>query len=187
MKHKLEKWRELILVMHSVLLWEQKFYPGVIVAAVSAVFLFLWYMDLTFVTCSALIALALTLFDYFYPRLAKMIFKPDKWRGVEEKRYEEVVEQLFRLKNRFTTFVHFVASAKNDKSTLFILATSTVCVILAWVGSTINNQLLAFLVSLLVLLFPGAQHKGYFGVVERFVVSRFKLGTPVVGDVKKDN
>lgn len=118
MKHHLEKWRELILLLHSVLKWEQNYYPALIAAAVSLSFLFLWYMDLTFVTCTALIALVATLFDYFYPKLARMILKPEKWRGVEEKKFEEVAEEIFRIKSRFQRFCQFVSNAKSEKSTL---------------------------------------------------------------------
>lgn len=118
MKHHLEKWRELILLLHSVLKWEQTYFPAIIVGVVSLGFLFLWYMDLTFVTCTALLGLTITLFDYFYPKIAKMIFKPENWRGVEEKKFEEVAEEIFHLKNRLQRFWVFVANAKSEKSTL---------------------------------------------------------------------
>lgn len=118
MKHSLEKWRELILVVYNLLIWEQKFYPGVIAGLVSVAFLLFWYMDLTCVTSIALFGLGLTLFDYTYPKVAKMVFKSDNWNAAHENKFEQVVEKLFCIKNKAKSIGQFICNAKEEKSTL---------------------------------------------------------------------
>lgn len=118
MKHNLEKWREIILVINSFLKWEQKYYAGVVTAVISFVFLLIWYCDLSFITCVGLTGLTATLFDYFYPKLAKMFFKSENWRGMQEKKFEEVTEEIFQCKNRLCATYSFVFDAKSEKSTL---------------------------------------------------------------------
>lgn len=121
MKHNLEKWREIILVLNSFLKWEQKYYAGVVTAVITLVFLLVWYCDLSFITCIGLTGLIATLFDYFYPKLSKMFFKSENWRGMEEKKFEEVAEEIFQYKNRLRAVCNFVFDAKSEKSTLVCL------------------------------------------------------------------
>lgn len=131
LKHNLEKWREIILLLNSFLKWEQKYFAGVVAAVITFVFMLIWYLDLSFVTCIGLTGLIVTLFDYFYPKLSKMFFKSENWRGLQEKKFEEVTEEIFQCKNRFRAIYHFVFDAKSDKSTLvrivFSLLTLPVC------------------------------------------------------------
>ncbi|XP_063705562.1 ADP-ribosylation factor-like protein 6-interacting protein 1 [Culicoides brevitarsis] len=187
LKHNMENWRELILLLNSFLKWEQKYYAGVVAGVISFVFLLIWYLDLSFVTCVGLAGLVVTLFDYFYPKISKMLFKSENWRGTQEKQFEEVVQDIFNAKNRVSALYHFVFDAKSEKSTLFILASSTVCVILAWIGSTMNNLLLLYLVSLVSALYPGLLHNGYLKCVTGLIEGRFNCKLGGGGDVKKEN
>lgn len=59
-----------------------------------------------------------TLFDYCYPKLAKMLFKPENWRGAEEKKFEEIAEELFQIKNRLCSVCTYICDTKAEKSTL---------------------------------------------------------------------
>lgn len=118
MKHNLEKWRELILLLNSFLKWEQKYFAGVVTAVITFVFMLIWYLDLSFVTCIGLTGLIVTLFDYFYPKLSKMFFKSENWRGMQEKKFEEVTEEIFQYKNRLRAISNFIFDAKSEKSTL---------------------------------------------------------------------
>lgn len=118
LKHSLEKWRELILLVYSLLIWEQKFYPGVIAGLVTVFFLLFWYMNLTLVTSVALFGLSVTLFDYFYPKISRMFLKSENWNAVQENKFEQVVERLFQVKNKAKAFGQYVLNAKSEKSTL---------------------------------------------------------------------
>lgn len=126
LKHNLEKWREIILVLHSVIKWQQKYYAGVIAGVITSLFLLIWYLDLTIITCIALMGLFATLFDYCYPKLAKMLFKPENWRGAEEKKFEEIAEELFQIKNRLCSVCTYICDTKAEKSTLVCLLSSEV-------------------------------------------------------------
>uniref|UniRef100_A0A336LPG8 CSON010380 protein n=1 Tax=Culicoides sonorensis TaxID=179676 RepID=A0A336LPG8_CULSO len=187
LKHNLEKWREIILVINSFLKWEQKYYPGVVASVITFVFLLIWYFDLSFITCIGLSGLIATLFDYFYPKLSKMLFKSENWRGTEEKKFEEITEELFQLKKRFNSTYDYIFDTKSEKSTLFILASSTVCVILAWIGSTMNNLFLLYLVSMGFGMYPGLVHHGYLKCVTSLIEGRFNVKLSGGGDVKKEN
>lgn len=175
MKYKLEKYREIILIAYDLLIWQQKYFPGVIAALVSLAFLLFWYMNLTLVTSIALFGLGVTLFDYSYPKIARMVFKSDNWNALHETKFEQFVEKLFQIKEKTKQLANFICQSKQEKSTLFILASSTVCILLAWIGSTINNLFLAYLTSLVILLYPGLSHQGHLKFFADFIDSRINF------------
>uniref|UniRef100_T1H4D3 Reticulon domain-containing protein n=1 Tax=Megaselia scalaris TaxID=36166 RepID=T1H4D3_MEGSC len=77
LKHDLENWRELILVADSILKWEKMYFAGVIWGTITLFYIFLWYIDLSFLTFISLAGLVAVIVDYVYPILGKFIFKPE--------------------------------------------------------------------------------------------------------------
>uniref|UniRef100_A0A1B0GJ34 Putative conserved plasma membrane protein n=1 Tax=Lutzomyia longipalpis TaxID=7200 RepID=A0A1B0GJ34_LUTLO len=147
LKHDLEDWREIILHASRILTWEKPFYPAVIFAAVTLQFLLLWYLDFSELTLFALTLLWFNLLDYVYPIVGKLLFKPDKWTGVQEKEFEGIC--------CICGIFHTIIAAKEKKSTLFVVVVSGILLFLAWIGSTIDNLLLSYLATLLTVYYPG--------------------------------
>ncbi|XP_055682789.1 ADP-ribosylation factor-like protein 6-interacting protein 1 [Lutzomyia longipalpis] len=155
LKHDLEDWREIILHASRILTWEKPFYPAVIFAAVTLQFLLLWYLDFSELTLFALTLLWFNLLDYVYPIVGKLLFKPDKWTGVQEKEFEGICVAIFNAKQCICGIFHTIIAAKEKKSTLFVVVVSGILLFLAWIGSTIDNLLLSYLATLLTVYYPG--------------------------------
>lgn len=115
-KYDLEGWREIILLINSVLKWERQYYPGVIFGITTFLFLLIWYLDFSILTLLSIIALIYTLTDYMMPMLAKIVFKPNAWTGVQEKQYEEICTEICVAKTKISNLYSNVFGSNEDKS-----------------------------------------------------------------------
>ncbi|GLH00177.1 Acyl carrier protein, mitochondrial [Gryllus bimaculatus] len=94
LKRELEGWREVIIPVNSILLWEKNWYPGMLVGLTTTVFLFLWYLDPSVLTTVSVLGLITTLVDYLVPTLTASICHPDSWTGLKERKLEEICRNL---------------------------------------------------------------------------------------------
>lgn len=179
LKMQLETWREVILHGSSVLKWEKPIYPGIVAGIVTFYFLFLWYIDLSVLTLLSLSLLLVCVFDYASPMVFKLVFKPENWTGVQEKRFDEICREIFNAKVMINNFWISLKNAKEQKSTMFIVLVSSVLVILAWIGATVNNLFLSYLMTLMVVNYPGLCQYGITEKVKRVICTQFKsvMGT----------
>ncbi|XP_013114775.1 ADP-ribosylation factor-like protein 6-interacting protein 1 [Stomoxys calcitrans] len=160
MKHDLEPWRNLIVHVDALLVWEKNFYPAIIFAGVSIFFLALWAMDLSIITLMALAGLMGVLFDFLYPTISRVLFNADQWNGGQEARFETVVTQLCDIKFLLLGWYEYLFANKEKKSTVFVIIMSVALLGLAWIGAIFNNLLLMYFIILGVTLYPGVQEKG---------------------------
>lgn len=170
-KHDLEAYREVILLANSVLKWEKKFFPAVLFGAISLVYAILWYLDFSVLTLIALGLLFTTLLDYFFPIASRFVFKSDNWTGTQEKKFEEVCHELFKVKSKLYSAYQHVFASKEDKSTMLTIATAGTLVVLAWIGATIDNLLLSYLATLGLAFYPGLSHNGMLNRVKSIIKS----------------
>lgn len=117
MKHDLEVYRELLLVLNGVLKWEQQWYPGVIGGVITFLYILIWLLDFSFLTLVAVIALLVTVVDYGYPLVSKFIFKPEQWSGAQEKLYEEVIENIVSVKLCLKKSISSFFGSRSERST----------------------------------------------------------------------
>lgn len=192
-KHDLEVYRELLLVLHGVLKWEQQWYPGVIGGVITFLWLLIWILDFSTLTLVAVVALLVTVIDYGYPLVSKFIFKPEQWSGAQEKLYEEVIESIVNVKLCLKKTVSSFFSSRSERSTFvsgtivvglgqiidsclssakfssyhtqYLISVTIGSLILAWIGSTFNNLFLLYLVALVSAMYPGLKEKGIVKLV----------------------
>ncbi|CAB3371078.1 Hypothetical predicted protein [Cloeon dipterum] len=94
LKRSLEGWREIVLLLQSVFIWEQQWHLGAIIGAITAKFLLVWWLDPTILTLFSLIGLIGVLVDFFVPLLASNLFRPENWDGAKEKKFEQLCKIL---------------------------------------------------------------------------------------------
>ena len=116
-KHDLEVYRELLLIINSILKWEQPFFPGVIAGVFTFVFIILWWLDFSSLTFVALITLLVTVADFGYPMISKFIFKAENWSGSKEKLYEDVIENIVDVRCALCSGVSSFFSSRSERST----------------------------------------------------------------------
>lgn len=187
LKHDLEGWREVIVHSSGVLKWEKNFYPGITCGAVTFLYLVLWWMDLSVLTTVALIALTICAGDFALPLLLKFVFKPENWTGAQEKKYDQCCVEIYNSKVQLCNLWIRFCNAKEQKSTMvsgiewnscvsseseinlefrfqFVILVSIALLLLAWIGSTMNNMFLCYLLTLAVVNYPGLCS---YGVVDK--------------------
>lgn len=118
LKHDLEPWRNLIVHVDSVLVWEKNFFPAIIFAGVTTFFVALWAMDLSIITLLALSCLLGILFDFIYPTISRILFNADQWSGKQEAQFEHVVTQLCDIKFLMMGWYEYLFANKEKKSTM---------------------------------------------------------------------
>ncbi|KAF4524560.1 hypothetical protein B566_EDAN002835 [Ephemera danica] len=145
LKRSLEGWREVVLPLHSLLTWKEKWYPGVIFGFITMIFLFVWWLDPAVLTLVSVLAILTVLVDYLVPTLASSFCRADSWTGTKEKRLEEVCRSLVSAETCLRSYYVVVLA-------LLFLA--------AYIGSIINNMLLTYFIVLLITLAPGLCRQG---------------------------
>ncbi|XP_075145428.1 ADP-ribosylation factor-like 6 interacting protein 1 [Haematobia irritans] len=160
MKHDLEPWRNLIVHVDALLIWEKNFYPAIIFAGISIFFLALWALDLSIITLMALGGLFGVLFDFLYPTIARVLFNADQWNGGQEARFESVVNQLCDIKFLLLGWYEYLFVNREKKSTVFVIIMSVALLGLAWIGAIVNNLFLMYFITMALALYPGVQEKG---------------------------
>ncbi|XP_037948937.1 ADP-ribosylation factor-like protein 6-interacting protein 1 [Teleopsis dalmanni] len=169
LKHDLEPWRNIIVILDSILTWEKTFYPATIFGAVSILFITLWFLDLSIVTMLALLGLLTFGFDSFYPFISKFLFSPDNWDGKQEARFERACNEICSIKMSIQNCYEFLFIAKERRSTAYAIILSIALLALAWIGAVINNLLLVYTLVLILTLYPGIREKAVFNnVKEKF-------------------
>ncbi|CAG2064099.1 unnamed protein product, partial [Timema podura] len=155
LKRELEGWREVILPLNSVLLWENNFYPGLLAGVTTAFFLLFWLLDPSLLTTVSVIGLVAALVDYLVPTLTASLCHPEmvEW----SKSLAQTVLQYY-------------------------LSVIVSLVFLAWLGNTVNNLLLTYLFVLVLLLLPGLKHHG---ILQKYVSQLMVLFTETVKGIKE--
>ncbi|KAJ9598592.1 hypothetical protein L9F63_010721 [Diploptera punctata] len=160
LKRELEGWREVILPLNSVLMWEKNWYPGMLVGVTTAFFLLLWYMDPSVLTTVSIMGLIAALVDYLVPTLTANICNPENWTGSKERKLEDICRGLagtqIQIINRWRMFYDM----RYSRPTVYYVTVVCCLISLAWLGSVINNLLLTYLAVTTAVLLPGMKHHG---------------------------
>lgn len=73
-------------------------------------------MNLSLLTLVGVIGVVAVIFDYGYPIVSKVIFKPENWTGAQEKSYEEVVNEILAIKLKVCGFIKYACVPKEEKT-----------------------------------------------------------------------
>lgn len=160
LKRELEGWREVIIPLNSVLLWEKNWYPGMLVGLSTVVFFFLWYLDPSVLTTVSVLGLITTLVDYLVPTLTASICHPDSWTGIKERKLEEICRSLVSAQMQLLFYWALFYDMRQTRPRVYYTSVVSTLICLAWLGNLINNLLLTYLLFTTSLLIPGLKHHG---------------------------
>ncbi|PSN55364.1 hypothetical protein C0J52_01811 [Blattella germanica] len=160
LKRELEGWREVILPLNSILMWDKNWYPGMLVGVTTTFFLFLWYLDPSVLTTVSVMGLIATLVDYLVPTLTANICNPENWTGSKEKKLEEICRGLAGTQIQIVNKWGMFYDMRHSRPTVYYVTVVISLVLLAWLGSMVNNLLLTYLAVTTIVLLPGMKHHG---------------------------
>eukprot|EP00099_Drosophila_melanogaster_P009897 NP_001262647.1 ADP-ribosylation factor-like 6 interacting protein 1, isoform B [Drosophila melanogaster] len=163
LKHDLEPFRTAIVGAYGVLTWEKQYYAGVVFGVISCLYLVLWYLDLSLITLLSLLGVISILLNYAFPMVSRLIFGGVNWDGDQEAKFEDVCGQVCAVKGSLVVWYEYLFNER--KSTVFVIVMSLGLLAMAWIGAIINNLLLMYLATLLILMWPGLQNKDIFKAI----------------------
>lgn len=174
----MEAWREIILPLNSILLWERSWYPGLIFGITTSIFLMIWMMEpalLTLISISLLLWLVcLFLIDHI---TQIMIFfnlsNSRNWTGQKEKKFNEICQNLSITILQLQHAWRSIVQTRNDRPNIYYGITTICLILLAWIGNTIDNLFLLYVAVNTILLIPGLRHKGHAMSVVRSALDYF--------------
>jgi len=161
LKRELEGWREIVLILNSVLVWEKNWHPGFLIGFSSFIFSVFWLAQPSLLSSISGVALLLTLLDYLVPTLSASLFNADNWSGAKEKQFEEICKTLAHIYTvtyqQTFAFLHL----KYTSPKLYYAVTLFCLSMLAYIGNKINNLVLTYIILTHLLLVPGLLVHGY--------------------------
>nr|CAD7409249.1 unnamed protein product [Timema poppensis] len=182
LKRELEGWREVILPLNSVILWENNLYPGLLAGVTTAFFLLFWLLDPSLLTTVSVIGLVAALVDYLVPTLTASLSHPESWTGAKERKLEEICRALAIAEHQGFSYCKTFYDMRNTRPKMYYLSVIVSLVFLAWLGNTVNNLLLTYLFVLMLLLLPGLKHHG---ILQKYVSQLMVLFAETVKGVKE--
>ncbi|XP_034952474.1 ADP-ribosylation factor-like protein 6-interacting protein 1 [Chelonus insularis] len=160
LKKKMECWREIILPLNSILLWEKPWYPGLIFGSISIIFLLIWLTEPAFLTIISISLLVLALTDYLVPILISTFIPSNSWNGQKERKFDEICQKVSETILQIKSIWKSILSARNNRPNVYYGLTTVCLSLLAWLGNIVNNLLLIYLMLMVTLLLPGLRHQG---------------------------
>jgi len=174
LKQQLTDWRQLVLRLHSVLIWEASdVCPVILSLLVSLVFLLIWYMDVSVLTTLSVMGIVGSVVDYALPVLNHHLFDPSKWSASDETKLEKICSELSANWTVINSAYGDWQRMKSANPKLYYAVLLCSLLALSWVGNVVHNLVLTYLLVLFVVLFPGLKHRGivdkYLSIVSSYV------------------
>ncbi|XP_049780628.1 ADP-ribosylation factor-like protein 6-interacting protein 1 [Schistocerca cancellata] len=154
-KRDLEGWREVLIPLNSVLLWEKNWYPGMLFGITTTLFFLFWYLDPSVLTTISVVGLLTTLVDYLVPTLTASICHPDSWTGVKERQLEDICRSLASLQGQITHWICILSETRQSRPRLYYTSVVVALTFLAWLGNVMNNLLLTYILVTTIVMIPG--------------------------------
>ncbi|XP_076675767.1 ADP-ribosylation factor-like 6 interacting protein 1 [Andrena cerasifolii] len=159
LKRSMECWREVILPLNSILLWEKSWYPGLIFGVTSTIFFLIWMLEPALLRIISVSLLVLALVDYLVPPLTGFLCTFNPWTGQKEKKLNEICQNLSATILQLQSLWRIMLNTRNDRPNVYYATIISCLVVCIWIGNTINNLLLLYLAVTVILLMPGFRHK----------------------------
>jgi len=160
LKSDLTSWREFIVLASKLMKWEQPYYPFIVFAVISFKFLFIWYMDPSFVTGLSLFMLFMFLMDYAIPFLSPLIFPPAGWNSSKEKEFSSACKGLQDAKSALKNLSGYLKDLKYSNPWLYVAVFSVSLSTMAWLGNQMHNLMLLYFATLVLTSLPGLASHG---------------------------
>lgn len=184
LKRHLENWREILLPINSVLVWDKPFYPGLISGTVTLLFLCLWYFEPSILTTLSILGIVVCVADYAVPLVCANIFDPAKWTGTQERKFEEICKQLVQTRQQFLDYYAYMNTTRDTKPKLFFFSVLAALMFAAWIGNAFDNLLLTYFIVMAATLLPGIKHNA---VLQQYLSQGSAALYGLMGQKKKKN
>ena len=158
-----------------------------LVKCVTGTFLLVWILNASVLTTLSVIGFILTITDYLAPLLCSNFIDSSKWGDNEEKIYESVCEDIATDIFLVMTVWNQWREMKETKPKLYSFILLTSLLMLAYIGNTINNLFLLYLLTMSLVLLPGLKHHGILQQIISQSIEKIKAASAIINKPKTKN
>ncbi|KAK9890937.1 hypothetical protein WA026_012277 [Henosepilachna vigintioctopunctata] len=188
LRNSLDSWKEVIIPVYKILIWEKQWHPVAIIGATNAIFMFLWLSETNILTIISVFGLIVTLCDYLVPAVLNSFVKSDKWTPEKENLFDGICGEIVIYKTKLDVNCSTYCKMRVTNPKMYFTITTTSLIFLAWIGNSINNMLLMYLGTTFLLLYPGIEYNGFSERLKELTTKFLKeYVNPRFQSTKKEN
>ncbi|XP_013772522.2 ADP-ribosylation factor-like protein 6-interacting protein 1 [Limulus polyphemus] len=184
LKSKLEGWKQVVQVVHSILVWEQSYYPALLAGFVALQFILLWYFEPSVLTTFSVLGIFVCVADYAVPIICTTFLDTSRWTEAQEHKHEDICKSIIHAKQQISELWLLFTQLRETKPKLYFVSVLIILLVLAWIGNVVNNMLLAFLFVLGLVMLPGLKHQG---ILQKYISQIAQQLKNIVGQKLKKN
>jgi len=184
LKKSLTPYKQVIPNLHAFFTWKKQFYPLLIFAYITFVFLTIWLLELSVLSTVSIVGVVLTVADFFLPGIIASFCDLSEWSDKDEEQFEHVCNEISNVLSKVNNCCNSWGEMRQSKSKIYYISLFSALLTLVWVGNTFNNLFLAYMVFLTAALFPGLKHHN---ILKQAWEKGFALAKSVINKEKKDN
>ncbi|XP_050531541.1 ADP-ribosylation factor-like protein 6-interacting protein 1 [Daktulosphaira vitifoliae] len=178
LKNRLFEWREIVVILYSLMAWEKIWFPMVTVAYISIFYMYIWLMNCSTLNLIWTTGLVLTLMDFFVSGPLQRLLPPSSWDQDKERVYSLVCGSVTDYYVTFRLYAERFFKLRQTNTRLFHSVLAVTFFSLLYVGITFNNLLVSYVTVLAILLFPGFKMRSEYieDLLQKYlhsVLSRF--------------
>lgn len=142
------------------MIWSKPHDCPVVLGSVTFIFLLIWLLNASVLTTLSVIGFLVTVADYSVPLVCSNLFDASKWSDREERVYETVCEEIATVTFLVISLWNQWTEMKETKPKIYSFILLTSLLMMAYIGNTINNLLLLYLLTMTLVSLPGLKHHG---------------------------
>jgi len=159
-KQSLDSWREVAVILYSVITWEQDWYPGLTAGIVTVIFLMVYWLAPSIITLVSVIGLVITLLDYLVPMISDMVIPRSSWNEAKDKKLDNVAKFVINCNKIFSSVCTKYRGARTTAPVYHAAITTVTLLVTAFIGSLVSGAVLSYLVIMVTLMLPGLHSRG---------------------------
>lgn len=172
----LRDWQSLILQFESLLTWEK---PVLLLKVIFLITLFygvVWFFEPPLISSVGFLVIIVNLTIYFGPILSSR-FRVTMPVGEQYRKYLEFCKRLINFRTLTISTFQYIAYLRNYRPFLYTLVCLNVLPILLVIAYRFDGILLAYFLTIVLLLVPGIRHTGVLTIISFMIrrVFRFLL------------
>ncbi|CAG9772427.1 unnamed protein product [Ceutorhynchus assimilis] len=160
-------YRELVLILNRVFLWDKQWHSTAILAGSSTVFTIIWLCNPNVMSIIAFMCIIATLLDFFLNPLLSFLFKPQVWTADKQDEFDDVCTTVILYKVNTELFMTSYYRMRVTNPRMYFTITVLILCILAWLGGSVDNMFLTYMVTTFFLMMPGMQRHGLLAPISK--------------------
>jgi len=184
LKKSLTPYKQIIPNLHAFFVWKKQFYPPLIFAYITFIYILIWLVDLSVLSTVSIAGVIVTAADFFLPGIISSFCDSSKWSEKDDEQFDHVCTELAAVLSKVNSCYSSWSEMRQSKSKIYYISLFSALLTLAWIGNTFNNLFLAYVLTLSVAMLPGLKHHN---ILKQGFEKAFTLIKQTINKDKKEN